>query len=205
MIFDFFKKVKKFQAQSKAEKKAFIRESFGDTWFSLTKKQRRRTSQQAEYRLTQYLEKINAKCVLFYASMEDEPSTDDILDKWIGDPDKTLVLTRVCNKTKQLDPYIVTSWDDLEMGRFRIRMPKKTCQQVDLVQLDAIVVPGRAFDEKKNRLGRGFGFYDRFLSVIPCKVRRIGLAFEFQVVDPLPVEKHDMGMDVVITERRVIS
>ena len=206
-MFSFFKKGKKEKPriQTKAEKKALLRESMGKEWFSLTKNKRRNISQRAEYHLTNYLGKIGAQCVLFYASMEDEPSTDEILHKWLDDPDKTLVLTRVCGKTKQLDPLIVTCWDDLEMGRFRIRMPKKTCEMAELLGIDAIVIPGRAFDKKGNRLGRGYGYYDRFLNVMPIETKRIGLAFEFQIKDYLPVEEHDMPMDVVITEKRTIS
>jgi 5-formyltetrahydrofolate cyclo-ligase len=204
MIFRFFKKVQKIREQTKAEKKAFIREGIAAKWFDLTERRRRKDSQLAEENLTKYLDNIGAKRVLFYASMEDEPSTDEILDQWITDPDKTLVLTRICNRNKQLDPLIVTSWDDLEMGRFRIRMPKPDCEIIDLINLDAVVVPGRAFDMGRNRLGRGYGFYDRFLSVIPRKVPLIGLAFDFQIVKPLPVEEHDIPMDVIITQKKII-
>ena len=204
MIFRFFRKIDKIRQRTKAEKKAFEREQIAAKWFDLTKENRKLQSKYAEKNLARYLDDIGAKKVLFYASMEDEPSTDEILDEWIKDPEKTLVLTRACNKTKQLDPFIITSWDDLEMGRFRIRMPKTTCEPIDLVELDAIIIPGRAFDMGRNRLGRGYGFYDRFLSVIPLKVKRIGFAFDFQIVEKLPVEEHDMPMDVLITPKAII-
>jgi len=191
--------------QTKAEKKAFLRESLSNKWYDFTRKERKNISYRAQDRLSAYLNSIGAKCVLFYASMEDEPSTDEILEEWLRDPEKTLVLTRVCNRTKQLDPYRVDSWDDLEMGRFRIRMPKTNCQQIDLSKLDAVVVPGRVFDSEKNRIGRGYGFYDRFLCVVPKEATLIGLAFDFQVVDSVPVEEHDIPMDVIITQSRVIK
>ena len=196
--------MREIKQRTKAEKKAFVREQMAAKWFDLTEEDRKIRSKYALINLSRYLNDIRAKKVLFYASMEDEPSTDEILDEWIKDSKRTLVLTRACNRTKQLDPYVVTSWDDLEMGRFRIRMPKTTCQQIDLMDLDAIIIPGRAFDMGRNRLGRGYGFYDRFLSIIPRKVKRIGFAFDFQVLKSLPVEDHDMPMDVLITTKSII-
>lgn len=205
MIFNLYKKVQKMREKTKAEKKALLREGMSAKWFDLSEKDRLVHSKWARVNLTRYLDDIGAKKVLFYASMHDEPRTDEILSVWIEDPEKTLILTRVCDTTKQLDPYIVTCWEDLERGKFGIRMPKKTCQQIDLIDIDAIVIPGRVFDTSKNRLGRGFGFYDRFLSVIPEKVKRIGFALDFQLVDKkLPVEDHDIPMDVIITTKAVI-
>ena len=204
-MFSFFKRAKQIYHQSKAEKKAFLRESLSAQWFDFTAQERKNISLRAQARLSAYLDEIDAKRVLFYASMEDEPSTDNILNEWLRDPEKTLVLTRVCNRTKQLDPYKVESLEDLEMGRFRIRMPKTSCQQIDLSEIDAVVVPGRAFDQKKNRIGRGFGFYDRFLCVIPKETTLIGLAFNFQVIDAVPVEEHDIPMDVIVTQSQVIK
>lgn len=187
---------------NKAEKKAVLREKVANVWLSMTKRERQKKSKLSVDRLLAYLNQIDAKTVLFYASMEDEPSTDQILEIWMEDPERTLVLTRVCNKTKQLDPFAVNAWDQLEMGRFQIRMPRKDCDQIDLTSLDAVVVPGRLFDKHKNRIGRGYGFYDRFLSVVPDDVIRIGLAFDFQMMHELPVEEHDIPMDIVITEER---
>ena len=159
---------------NKAEKKALLRERVANVWFSMTNRERHKKSQLATGRLLHYLNLIEAKTVLFYASMEDEPSTDQILEIWMQDPKRTLVLTRVCNSTKQLDPYKVDSWEQLEMGRFRIRMPHKDCQQIDLTELDAVVVPGRLFDKNKNRIGRGYGFYDRFRNriIVPIHDRQ---------------------------------
>lgn len=205
MVFGYFRrKAKENKLKSTANSKALLRQQIGGHWFSMTNKIRSDKSLSALSLLKRLLDELQAKTVLFYASMGDEPSTDSILQDWLLDTEARLVLTRPCVKTKQLDPLLVASFDDLEIGRFGIRMPKNTCPQVDLIELDAIVVPGRAFDAKKNRLGRGYGFYDRFLSVIPKKVRKIGLGFDFQIKKELPVEEHDVPMDVIITESGII-
>jgi 5-formyltetrahydrofolate cyclo-ligase len=67
-----------------------------------------------------------------------------------------------------------------------------------LPQLDLIVVPGLAFTAKGNRLGRGAGFYDRFLSGIPATTVKVGVCFEFQRVSEVPQESHDVKMDAVV-------
>ena len=62
-----------------------------------------------------------------------------------------------------------------------------------------VVVPGVAFDKKNNRLGRGKGYYDRFLKMLPFSTPTIGLAFDFQIVENLPVkEPHDVPVSQVI-------
>ena len=66
-------------------------------------------------------------------------------------------------------------------------------------ELDLVVVPGLAFDKRNNRLGRGQGYYDRFLKTLPRGVPTIGLAFDFQIVDTIPQRKeHDVAVDCVL-------
>jgi 5-formyltetrahydrofolate cyclo-ligase len=64
----------------------------------------------------------------------------------------------------------------------------------------AVVVPGRAFDRRGHRLGRGAGHYDRALASLPGAVLRVGYAYALQVVDSLPAEPHDVPMHDVVTE-----
>ena len=68
-----------------------------------------------------------------------------------------------------------------------------------------VFVPGVAFDRSGNRLGRGSGWYDRFLGDLAVPVPRVSLAYEFQLLDGVPVEPGDRPVDVVVTEKRVIA
>ena len=64
-------------------------------------------------------------------------------------------------------------------------------------EIDVAVIPGLAFDRKGGRLGRGKGYYDRLLSKLP-DCRKLGMCFDFQMVDAVPAEAHDIKMDDII-------
>ncbi len=68
--------------------------------------------------------------------------------------------------------------------------------------LEVIIIPLLAFDSDGNRIGQGGGYYDRFLRKYPY-AKKIGLAYEFQKVDNIPVEPHDVKLDTIITEKTV--
>ncbi len=92
---------------------------------------------------------------------------------------------------------------------FGIREPRpelrlRAERQIDLKTLELIIVPGLAFDHRGMRLGRGKGYYDRFLSQIPKSIPLIALAFECQLVDFVPSEEHDRQVDFVVPEERIV-
>lgn len=84
------------------------------------------------------------------------------------------------------------------VGQYGILEPVKKCR-VSPEKIGLVVVPGIAFDKKGNRLGRGKGYYDRFLELLPESVPRIGLAFDFQILPFLPVNPHDLSVDSTIS------
>lgn len=88
---------------------------------------------------------------------------------------------------------------DLIVGEFGVRVPRNPVFFKE--NLDLVIVPGLAFSEKGIRLGHGLGYYDRFLSSV--RTQKIGVCFEFQILQ-VPMESHDICVDFVITEKRVI-
>lgn len=112
------------------------------------------------------------------------------------------VLPRVA-PDRQLEHLIVRSWDELEPGAYGIPEPVAACPAVDPGQVDLICVPGVAFDAQGGRLGYGGGFYDNFLGA--CPAPRVALAFDLQIVEAVPREAHDLKVDTIVTERRLIS
>jgi 5-formyltetrahydrofolate cyclo-ligase len=93
---------------------------------------------------------------------------------------------------------------DLAIGKFGILEPiPEAVRPVTFEEIDAVLVPGLAFDEIGNRLGRGLGYFDRLLRQINGV--KIAPAFDFQVVDEVLAEAHDLRMDFIVTEIRVIK
>ncbi len=110
--------------------------------------------------------------------------------------------------TKEIVPFVLHALDELEPGFYGIPEPKKTLREqpdrtATLQEIELVLVPGLAFDAKGNRLGRGAGYYDRFLAKLPKSVKTVALAFECQLFESIPVEPHDRKVDYIITEERV--
>jgi len=99
---------------------------------------------------------------------------------------------------------ILSPCKDIVPGRRGVMEPADRLKgNVGAEQAGVVVCPGIAFDENGGRLGRGGGYYDRFLRQVKGKALIIGCAFDCQISpSPLPIEEHDVLMDVVITEKR---
>ena len=139
-----------------------------------------------------------AQTVLFYASLPGEVDTFAMIDKAMQSQ-KHVALPVIARDQRKMIPTLTNSIDDLHSGPYGIRQPRlDESKIVDIQAIDAVIVPGLAFDKAKNRLGRGAGYYDRFLSELPKSVVKIGIAFDFQVVDCLPTEEHDVPLDYII-------
>ena len=89
----------------------------------------------------------------------------------------------------------MNNFDDLELGSYNILEPKK-CRKCNLDDIDLIIVPGIVFDKQNNRIGYGGGFYDELLK--RCKCLKIGIAFDFQIVDKIPADDRDIKVDKVV-------
>jgi len=108
-------------------------------------------------------------------------------------------LPRIVGKNYSMIPTLVEYLEeDLEMGPYGIKQPKENLKSIDIQDLDAIIVPGISFDKNNYRLGRGKGYYDRFLAKLPSIIPTIGVAFDFQIVDSIPRTKHDVPVSRII-------
>lgn len=135
-----------------------------------------------------------ARTILLYHSLPDEVQTPGFLRRW--GTDKQLLLPVVKGNDLELRSY--TGEANLHTGAYGISEPAGTAV-TDYAAIDLAVVPGMAFDAAGNRLGRGKGYYDRLLT----RLRRsgvyiIGVCFDFQKVETVPCEPHDVRMDEVL-------
>ncbi len=95
---------------------------------------------------------------------------------------------------------------DLVPRRFGLLEPdEKNLRPLSVEDIDITIVPGCVFDLRRGRIGYGMGCYDRFLPNLPGGSLKVALAFEVQVVPMVPIDEHDYLLDMIITEKRIIS
>ena len=144
--------------------------------------------------LAMWIDWHRAKTVAAYCSLPSEPH---VLSPW---PEgKTVLLPRI--EGDRLELHRVSGPGDLVEGEFGIFQPRPDSPRVE-PEADFILVPGLAFDPAGGRLGRGGGFYDRFLAGFQGV--KVGVCFPELVVDEIPMEAHDIRMDFVATSEGII-
>lgn len=119
---------------------------------------------------------------------------------------KIVVAPRVDPAARTLRPLRIVDLDrDVESGYRGIPEPRATCAAVALQTIDWVLTPGVGFDAAGRRLGYGGGYYDRLLPLLPRAASRVAGAFEVQLVDRVPAAPHDIGVDCIVTEQRIID
>lgn len=130
--------------------------------------------------------------VLLYSSIPGEVRTDAFIEKWAAN--KTIVLPKVNGDILELRKY---DPEHLERGYRGIAEPDGQSPLVKASEIGFAIIPGMAFDARGGRLGRGKGYYDRLLPELECP--KAGVAYAHQLVEAVPMEEHDVRMDMVIT------
>ena len=148
-------------------------------------------------RLTQAVERhpafAAASTVMLYHALPDEPDAHGLLEKYAAS--KTIVLP--CVEGDEIVPRVYRGEQDLRIGAYGIAEPIGPVFE-DLPAISFILVPGVAFDAAGHRLGRGKGYYDRFLSALPARPYLLGTCFAWQKIPHVPAEPHDVLMDSVL-------
>ncbi len=138
-----------------------------------------------------------ADTILMYHSLPDEVDTHSALDQLLAMGKKVLLPKVVSDTEMTIHEY--TGKDSLQPSEpYGILEPTTSELSITNCQLSIAIVPGMAFDKQGHRLGRGKGYYDRFLSQIP-NIYKIGVCFPFQMLESIPSESTDVVMDEVIT------
>ena len=134
-----------------------------------------------------------ARTVAVFSALPDEPATDEVLARWAST--RRVVLPRVEGDAMR---FYACRPDALVFGAFGILEPQGE-RPCPAGEIDLVVCPGVAFTADGRRLGRGRGYYDRYLGDPAFRGFRVGVCYAHQLVDDLPVEPHDVRMDRVIT------
>ena len=134
-----------------------------------------------------------------FVSKKNEPNTFIIIE-WLLKKNKEVVIPCIDNNESMLKHSRIYSLNQLSLGRYGVfDIPFKNRKISNINNIELILVPGLAFDLLGGRLGYGKGFYDRFLE--KTKAIKIGVSFQCQIYEKLPLEKHDIKMNYILTEK----
>ncbi len=143
----------------------------------------------------------HASRIGIYAGYQKEVSTQEVFKKLrLGS--REIFFPRVIVAEGKLEFVPIESEQQLVRGYLGILEPEPGLLAVKVNELDAVMVPGVAFDETGGRIGWGKGYYDKTLAGF--SKTKIGLAYDFQVVESIPAAKYDQRVDIIVTENKVI-
>ena len=135
-----------------------------------------------------------AHCVAAFCALGDEPATQEVLDRWLMSG-RRVVVPRVEGDEMQFYDYAPEA---VASGAFGIAEPSSQARLCLPSEIDLVVVPGVAFTREGMRLGRGKGYYDKYLAKSDFRAYTVGVGYAHQLTENLPTEPHDRGLEEVI-------
>ena len=145
---------------------------------------------------------IKAKNIFIYIGFGTEIDTKFIIKRALNE-NKNVYIPKIYKSDKSMKAIRLNSFDDLKENSMGILEPIEDNEFINKKDIDLIIVPGVVFDENGNRIGYGGGYYDRYLEEIKLKNNKLVLAYEFQVLDCIIEEDHDIKVDYIITEEKI--
>lgn len=188
-----------------SNEKKELRQKLLKRLLSLTQEEIKRRSENVQNKLSTLHIYRESKLVMVYYPLKGEVDVLGIVRKGMGE--KRFCFPVMDLKAKKLRVFEVKNlYEDFIKGPFGVMEPDiKKAKEVDIGKINMIVIPGLAFDYQKNRLGRGAGFYDRFLKEIIPGTKKVGIAFKFQILEKLPIHLPlDQKVDIVVSEHRIV-
>lgn len=184
------------------ENKSAVRRRMLDTLRALSRERRDVLSASLRRALSTFRPLRDARTIVAFAPVSTEPMVDPLLDAWRAEG-RRILLPRTLDEPGTMELVELEGpMCALASGPLGIRTPTGSSSR--LREVDAILVPGVAFDPRGGRLGRGGGYYDRLLAELGA-VMTIGVAFGCQIERELPREPHDRKVRYVATENEVLK
>ena len=181
--------------------KAAVRKQLRELLTAMSEEDRHRKSQAACALLTSTPEFQAARVVMIFISMPHEIDTTSLALKcWQAG--KTVAAPKVSWDQRRMLPVEIASLHDTALTTTGVREPVGG-KPVPVDCIDLVIVPGLGFTEAGYRIGRGMGFYDRFLAQSDFIGRSCGLAFDEQILPSLPLLDHDVPLSMLVTDRGI--
>ena len=149
----------------------------------------------------------NIDDIMVYISFRSEVHTDNLINELLNKGKNILAPYCIVDERRMEIAPISNLSDDLEFGAYNIPEPKDQLKEKEFspTQLDLVIVPAVAFSINGYRIGYGGGYYDRFLERLTADTMTIGITYDDLLFEELPQEDHDLPVDMVVTERKVVK
>ena len=190
-----------------------MKQKLKDEIFRKRKSLSKREAEEKSRIITEKLFLLNefkdAKNIMFYISFNNEIDTIETIKKLLknkGENKKNIIVPYVEKNNPILQLSEIKDFNDLEPKTYGILEPMEgKIKKFEINKLDMVIAPGVVFDKNGHRIGYGYGYYDRLLGKLGKKATKIGLCYDFQLIDKIPEQKHDVPMDIIITEKRIVK
>jgi len=200
---------------SGAGEKAALRRQAKEARASLSPEERRKRSERICRAAVRVLEEKFSRAehgpfALFsYMPYATEVDVTDVI-RWCWAEGITVVAPKTVRGERAMTLHVIRSFDDLESGAYGIREPVLSAPQLEReADIRAVLVPGLAFDPAGGRLGYGGGYYDTFFSRFRAATGqdplKLAPAFDLQLIPRVPMDEHDVRMDLIVTESRIFA
>ncbi|GAA0746050.1 5-formyltetrahydrofolate cyclo-ligase [Clostridium oceanicum] len=140
-----------------------------------------------------------SRIIFVYVSMDEEIDTHGFIKKALNSG-KEICVPKVISKDRGMSAIKIEDFSKLKpCGKYKILEPESFHNKIDEKYIDLVIVPGLVFDRKGGRIGYGGGFYDRLFLKLKDNTPKIALSYDFQVIEDVPIEEHDILIDGIIT------
>jgi len=184
------------------EEKKVLREQVKELRAHFTGEEMEKANVEMQTRLLLFPYFQSAESIFCYVSMDNEPSTGEILSTAFSSGKSVYVPRCLPGKERIMEAVEIHAWDDLEKGTMGILEPKKEIKGTDRKDFSLMLIPCLATDRRGGRLGHGAGYYDRFLEGAVGK--KLCLCFDSLLFSKIPMGRQDIFMDYVLTEKELI-
>ncbi|QSX05151.1 5-formyltetrahydrofolate cyclo-ligase [Sedimentibacter sp. zth1] len=148
----------------------------------------------------------NSKTIMVYMDFKNEVNTKILIEEMFSEG-KEVIIPYTDMEDVVIIPVKISDMKDLVYCKYGYLEPKIDMikNPFDVKSIDLIIIPGVVFDKNRNRVGFGKGYYDKLLVNKREDAKSIALAYDFQVLNEVPAEEHDIKMDKIITETLILN
>ena len=188
------------------QKKEELRKKFLDERSNISQTKIKSWSKKINNKFLNLPQLENVKKIMAYASMRKEIETFDLMEELL-DQGYLLYLPYTKKDVIDLGVALINDLDtDLKEGVYGVQEPVFNLRQQKVPEdIDLIIVPGACFTHSGYRIGYGGGYYDSFLTKHAQGSLKVGFCYERFIVDSIPIENHDVPVDIIITEKETIK